>query len=302
MSLTAEQIANRKRGVGGSELLAALGKDPRCTRVELYKRKVGELPEPDLDDDERVHFGKVLEPVVRQEAARRIGARVIVPKQTLFHPDAPLVGHPDGWFPRLRAGLECKVADKFEAEEFGEPDTDQVPVRYLVQCTAYMALTNADEWHLAVLIGGNDFRMYRIPRDPQIESAVLAGAREFWSHVEQRRPPDPQTPEDVKLLWPQHVGRVVTATPEIEQLCGELALAKTALKEAELKEASLKAEIQKFMQDASELVDERFEKLATWRTNKSSTKYDTKKLVEDHPALMAQYEYQQPGARPFLLK
>ena len=43
--LTAIQKANRMLGVGCSEVLAALGKDPRCSRLELYSRKVGDLPE-----------------------------------------------------------------------------------------------------------------------------------------------------------------------------------------------------------------------------------------------------------------
>ncbi|HEY5566023.1 MAG TPA: YqaJ viral recombinase family protein [Gammaproteobacteria bacterium] len=302
MSLTESQKAARRQGVGASELLAALGKDSRCSRLELFLRKIGDLPEPDIGDVPRVKWGSRLEATVRDAFAETIGQKVIVPHQTLFHPDAPLVGHPDGWIPALTEGVEIKCADKYEAEEFGEPGSDQVPVRYLVQCAGYMALTNADTWHLAVLIGGNDFRVYRIPRDPQIEAAVLAGVREFWPHVEQRRPPEPATPEDVKLLWPKSVGRVVIATPEIEQLCGDLAGAKLALKEAELKEGSLKAELQKFMEDAAELVDSSGTKLATWRTNKPSTKYDVKRAVADMPDLMKQYEYQQPGARPLLLK
>lgn len=303
MSLTKRQIATRSRGIGGSEMLAALGKDSRCSRLELYMRKVGELPEPDFADDQRVHFGRVLEPVVRDEFARRKNLRVVGRRHTYVHPKLPIVASPDGQIPSLgTVGLECKVADRFEAEEFGEPESDQVPVRYVVQCSTYMLVRNAPSWYLAVLIGGNDYRIYEIHRDPALEAAIVAGAREFWSHVEQRRPPDPQTPDDVKLRWPKSLGETVVATPEIEEACAELARAKKTLKEAELHEASTKMLIQQFMAEASELVDSTGKKLATWRTNKSSTRYDTKKLVEEYPALMAEYEFQQPGARPFLLK
>lgn len=302
MTLTPQQVEERKRGVGGSEMLAALGKDPRCSRLELYMRKVGELPDLDFSDNERVHFGNVLEPVVRDEMARRLGHKIIVPHQTLHHPSAPIVAHPDGWIPATGEGVECKTADRFEADEFGEPGSDQVPVRYLVQCATYMAVTDAPKWHLGVLIGGNDFRMYEIPRDPAIEAAVIEGARAFWTHVEQRRPPAAATPDDVKLLWPKSLGRSVTATPEIEQLCGELAVVKLLLKETELREGSLKMEIQRFMEDASELVDARGKTLATWRTNKSSKVFNTTKFAEDNPALHADYLIERPGARPFLLK
>ena len=300
--LTAKQARARKRGVGCSETLAALGKDPRCSRLELYKRKVGELPELDLSDDERIRFGHLLEPVIRDEFARRIGHKVIVPRTTYFHPDAPLLGHPDGWIPSLNAGLEVKTADKFEADEFGDEASDQVPVRYLVQCAGYMALTNADRWHLCVLIGGNDLRTYEIPRDPELEAAILAGAREFWSHVEQCRPPDPATPEDVRLRWPKDLGTSAIATPEIAELCAELGLAKSDLKAAATREESLKADVCKFMQEAAQLVDADGTLLATWRTAKASEKFDLKRFEQENPDLYRQYLRDVPGSRRFLLK
>ena len=304
MSLTKEQLAERARGIGGSEMLAALGKDPRTTRLELYMRKVGELPEPDFSDNQRVHFGVKLEPVIRDEIAERIGHQIIVPHQTLHHPSAPIVAHPDGWIPALGEGVECKAADKHEAEDFGEPDSDQVPVRYLVQCMTYIAVTNAPRWRLGVLIGGNDFRMYTIPRDEQIIDAIQAGAREFWSHVERRIPPDPETPEDVKLRWPKDLGLIARATPEIETMCLELADAKVALKEAEQREGSLKMAIQKFMGEASELVDVQGKRLATWRTAKGFLKFsgDVEAFANTYPDLAAQYVREQPGSRRFLLK
>lgn len=302
MSLTKEQITARKRGVGGSELLAALGKDPRCSRLELYMRKTGQLPEPDYSDDQRVQFGIRLEPVIRDVFEERIGHKVIVPHQTLFHPTAPLVGHPDGWMPAIREGVEIKTADKHMALEFGEEDSDQVPIRYLVQCSAYMALTDAEKWHLAVLIGGNDFRTYEIPRDRELEAAILAGAAEFWHHVENGVPPDPMTPEDVKLRWPKHLQPSTVATPDIEGLVYEHAAAKRLLKECAGEEERLAAEIKLFMEDAGDLVTDDGRTLATWRSARPSKKLDAKRFAADHPDLYAAYCIEQPGSRRFLNK
>jgi predicted phage-related endonuclease len=302
VSLSAVQIENRKRGVGGSELLAALGKDSRCSRLELYKRKLGELPDPDLSDIERVHFGNLLEPVIRDEVARRLKTPIIVPEQTLFHPSVPLVGHADGWLPAFGHGLEIKTCDKFEADEFGEEETDQVPIRYLVQCTGYMALTDCDRWKLAVLIGGNELRMYEIPRDEQLESALLAGVTEFWKHVETRHPPDPGTPEEVRLRWPKSLGTEIRATPAIVKLCDRLAVVKTELKVAESLKETLVGDIGKFMTVNSELIGPDGSTLATWRTAKSSMKFDTERFAKDHPGIHAKYLREVPGSRRFLLK
>lgn len=302
MTLTAAQIENRKRGVGGSELLAALGKDPRCSRLELYKRKVGELPDPDLSDIERVHFGNLLEPVIREEVARRLKTQIIAPEQTLFHPSAPIVGHADGWLPALGHGLEIKTCDKYEASEFGEEETDQVPIRYLVQCSAYMALTNCDRWKIAVLIGGNELRMYEIERDEQIEAALIAGATEFWKHVESRRPPDPGTPDEVRMRWPKDLGTEIRATAAVVELCDRLAVAKAELKAASVQEEALKADIERFMGDNSHLIGPDGRTLATWKTPKPSKKFEVERFAEDHPGIHAKYLRDVPNARRFLLK
>ncbi len=303
MSLTAQQLEARKRGVGGSEMLAALGKDPRTSRLELYQHKVGELAEPNFSKNKRVYFGQRFEGVIREEFADRIKQRVIVPAQTLFHPTAPILGHPDGWMPALNEGVEIKMADKYEAEEFGEEDSDQVPVRYLVQCAVYMALTNANRWHLCVLIGGNDLRTYVIPRDPEIEGAVIVGATQFWRHVETLTPPDPETPEDVRIRWPKDTGSRIAATEEVQQLCVDLKAAKSALKSAEYRETELKAQIQRFMGEHADLhARGALKPLATWRTAKPSIKFDEARFAARHPKVHALYQREVPGSRRFLLK
>lgn len=302
MSLTAVQIEARKRGVGGSELLAALGKDSRCSRLELYKRKVGELPDPDFSDDERVRFGNLLEPVIRQEVGRRLKTQILIPEHTLFHPDAPLLGHPDGWFPAWNEGLEIKTCDKYEADEFGEEESDQVPIRHLVQCSGYMALTGAKKWRLAVLIGGNDLRLYEIPRDEQLEAAILAGVRVFWKHVQTLQPPDPGTPDEVRMRWPKDLGTEIRATPQIVELCGRLAVTRTERKAAEESEEALKSDVQCFMKEAAQLIGPDGRALATWKTAKSSMKFDVERFAKDHPGIHAKYLREVPGSRRFLLK
>jgi predicted phage-related endonuclease len=302
MTLSAQQKANRSRGVGASEVLAALGKDPRCSPLALYGRKLGELPDVDLDSDERVWFGQLLEPVIRREFARRMDVRVIQRHQTLYHPTVPLLGHVDGWIPAKRCGVEIKTADRFESEEFGDEGSDQVPTRYYIQCAAYMAITAAHEWHLAVLIGGNVFKTYVIPRSPDIESMILDGVRNFWSHVEQRIPPEPTTPEDIRIRWPKDLGTTIEATEEMSHSVERLRDIKAQLAELEaLRDAELVA-IQKFMQEHAQLVNSSGDVLATWRTAKPSQRLDAKALATDFSALYAQYLREVPGSRRFLLK
>jgi putative phage-type endonuclease len=302
MPLTARQKAHRQAGVGASEVLAALGKDPRCSPLALYGRKVGEVAAPQLEDDERVLFGQLLEPVIRKEVERRMGVKVIQRHQTLYHPEVPLLGHVDGWMPALRSGLEIKTADRFEADEFGEEGSDQVPPRYFIQCAAYIAITDAEEWHLAVLIGGNTLKRYRIPRDPSIEDMILQGVADFWRHVERMIPPDPTTPEDVRLRWPRDFGGTIVANPAIEHTALRLREMRADMSQLAAQCESDTVDIQKFMEANSELVSERGEVLATWRTARPSSRLDTKRFAADYPALYAECLREVPGSRRFLLK
>jgi predicted phage-related endonuclease len=302
--LTSEQIQARKRGVGCSEILAALGKDPRCSRLELYKRKLGELPDVDLSDDERVQAGAVLEPGIRELFSRKLGFPIVKRDDTLFHPEIPLVGHPDGFVLfEDEPGIEFKNRDRMVfKEEYGEDWTDQVPVRDLVQCMGYMMLTKRTRWLLGAFVGGNERHIFQVNFDAQLAEAIDVGVRNFWSHVEQRRPPDPETPEDVAIRWPKDIGATVIATHEVAELCAQLAQVKADIKAAEEHEAHLKSQIQMFMQDSAQLVDADGRLLATWKTAKASKKFDTKRFEAEHPALFTQYLREQPGSRRFLLK
>lgn len=304
MSLTAEQVHARKRGVGCSELLAALGKDPRCSRLELYKRKVGELPELDLSDNERVEAGDVLEPAIRELFSRKLKQPIVKLPDTLMHPDVPLVGHPDGYVLfEDEPGIEFKNRDRSVFfDEYGEDWTDQVPLRDLVQCSGYMILTHKRRWLLGAFVGGNERHIFEIRYDEQLAGAILAGVRDFWSHVEQRRPPDPETPEEVKLRWPKDLGTTVVASAEVAELCAQLAGEKAVLKQAEEQKELTETQVKKFMAEAAQLVDADGTLLATWKTAKDSLRFDEAHFAKENPDLYAKYQRRTPGSRRFLLK
>lgn len=305
MTLSAAQLEARSRGVGCSEVLAALGKDPRCTRLELYKRKLGEIAGPDFSKNERVRFGTLLEPVVRQEFARRTRFEVIEPEPdlTLFHATAPLLGHDDGFIPTEHAGVEIKCADKDEAQEFGAIETDQIPTRYYLQCAGYMALRDVPLWYLAVLVGGNDFRIYRVERDLELEAALLEGVRLFWQHVERRDPPPPETPADLVLRWPRHFQPTIRATDFIQTIVDEHAQAKLALDAWREREELLAAEIKRYMTDAGDLLAPDSDRiLATWRAQQSRFVFNESDFMADHFDLYREFCDEVPGNRPFLNK
>lgn len=282
-----------KGGLGGSEALAYCGKDPRCTMLELYEQKIAAPPKGDapLDDDPRREWGHRLEPVVRQWLEEKINLRIVKPLSMYRSKSVPMmIGHVDGITQEPKpAGVEIKTADKFMAAEFGDIDTDQVPVRYILQVTHYMVVTGLRRFHIAVLIGGNEPKKYVVDFDPELAGMLIANARLFWSHVETHTPPDPKTLADTARRWPRSLEKSVIATPSIiESLC-TLKAKRAAQKCAEEEGDALEVLIKASMADASALTDGNHQLLATWRSQ-SRSRFDVGRFTAEHPEFVDQYK------------
>lgn len=204
--------AERLTGIGGSDAAVALGLSPYRTPLELYYEKRGELPP--FEGNEATHWGTLLEPVVRDEYARRTGRQVTVPP-LLRHPEHPyVIAHADGLTNDGRA-YEGKTART--ADGWGEPGTDQVPQAYLIQCQHVMLVTATPVTDLAVLIGGSDFRTYEIPADRELQELILEREAKFWQRVQDGRAPDPDFSTEsardlLKRLYPGTDGSEIEAT------------------------------------------------------------------------------------------
>ena len=302
MTLTPQDHEDRRRGLGGSDALAYSGKDPRKTPLELYLEKTGQEtaetapvaaadePQPQHPGTPRQEWGSRLEPVVRDWLAEELG-RHILPAQRMYrsaeHPFmlAHLDGITDG---AVTEGVEIKTADKFMAQEFGEVDTDAVPVRYVLQVFHYMIVTGLRRFHLGALVGGNDARHYVIDFEPDLAAMLIERAHAFWKHVETRTPPDPVTLPDVALRWPTSHGRAVIANEAIAYAVGELKAFRKAEAESAAKADAVELTLKAFMGDAGALTDARHRLLATWRTQ-SRERFDQREFAKEHPDLLAQY-------------
>lgn len=196
--LTAEQKEARKSGVGGSDVAAILGLSKWKTPREVYLEKIGEL-EADNDEEygevedkvDSIHFGNVLEDVVADEFSRRNDLKVRRRNNILLHPKYEyMLANIDRDIVKVDAGLECKTAGAFMVTEWGPSGTDEFPDYYLTQCVHYMNVTGKNNWYLAVLIGGNQYRQYYVEQDNELAEMVLQGVKDFWKRVEDRDPPD----------------------------------------------------------------------------------------------------------------
>jgi len=296
--------SERMKGIGGSDAAAAVGLSEWKSPYELWLEKIGAAPPPDLSDNESVRFGALLEDVVAEEFARRRGVRVWRQRSTLYHRTHNFMfAHIDRRIVGAREGLECKTASVRMAKRWGEENTDEIPIEYWAQAAHYLAVTGYDGWHVAVLIGGNDFRMYYVPRDDEAIAALIERELAFWECVKTGVPPDPMTLEDVKVRWPSHIeAKRVNATPEIVDALARFKEINAQIKALEKEQEPLEIAVKSFMADAAELVDERGKVLCTWKQAKASRVFDKDRFAQENPELYERYLVERPGSRRFLVK
>jgi putative phage-type endonuclease len=295
----AQFLADRLSGLGGSDAAPALGLSPWKSPLQLYLEKIGE-GDP-VEENDAMRFGILLEPVVRDEYARRTGRNVIFGQRAYRSSEHPfMLANLDGMaIGEDRRVLEVKTAR--DDREWGEPGTDNVPQAYLLQVTHYMIVTGAQLADIAVLIGGSDFRIYTVPLKPELAELVIEGERQFWDAVERRDPPAPSTLAEINLRWRASNARTVDLPPNVAKAVERLAELRDQTQAIEEEAERCEAIVKMEMRDADTgLIDG--VPAVTWRQAKPGKVLDLKRLRAERADVVSEYEYEKPGTRRFLLK
>lgn len=312
--------AERMQGLGGSDLGPVLSLPGFRTAVDVWAEKTGRVPPS--ESNLQMRFGTFAEEFVAQEYTASTGQRVQRFNPMLRHPTAPLIGHVDRLV--VPAGqkvashkseirtdrlLECKTASAFAAmhqDQWGEAGTDQVPMTYLVQVATYRILTGCQYADLAVLFGNQDFRVYHLMRDEELEQMIVAKATEWWQrHVVADVPPEPVCDADVKLLYPRSApAKTVEADDTVLHQISILRDMKAKANEYEAAAEAAAVAIKASMGDAEALTWQG-ETLATWKSAKDSIRTDWKAVATEAMAdsfLIQKHTTTTSGSRRFIIK
>jgi len=191
----------RRDHVGGSEVAALFGEHAQVSPFELWCRKKGTVAEPDLSENERVFWGTILEPAIAQGVAAKTGWTVR--KVRRYHsllPELGLGGSLDYEIVANERGpgiLEIKTADWLIARGW---DEGEPPLNYELQVQSYIACTGRAWGCMAVLIGGNELRLFEYERRPKTIEIIKAKVAEFWQSIADDKPPSPDYGRDVATI------------------------------------------------------------------------------------------------------
>jgi putative phage-type endonuclease len=305
----------RRKSLGGSDIGAILGLSKFKTAVDVWMEKTGK--EVNQTVNIAMRFGNFAEEFVASEYSRSTQSKLEKYDHAIIHPEYEYMhGHIDRFvlgdevsliddLGRINAKriLECKTANPFTANEWGEAGSDEVPLSYLVQCVWYMMLTNINQTDVAVLFGNTDFRIYTISRDEELEQIILNRAKEFWqSYVLGDKPPPTQSEGDLNRLFKKSKpNKVLEASLASYELIQKLKGLNSQIKQFECEASEIKQKIMEQMQDA-ELLNFEGQTLASWKTPKPSYRLDTKSLAQNHQELVKQFQVPIQNSRRFVIK
>lgn len=174
----------RTTAVGGSEVAALLGLSPWESRFSLWHRKRGAVPP--IDDTPVMEWGRRLEPVVLEKWTEdhepvdvTVATTWLADGWRLANPDA-IATMSDG----SRVIVEIKTARSDESWDEGPP------VYYLCQVQWYMGVLDLDVAHVAVLIGGSDYREFVVERCQDDIHLMAKEARAFLDSIDADEQPE----------------------------------------------------------------------------------------------------------------
>lgn len=181
-----EWLKVRNMGIGGSDASVIMGLNSYKSPYQLWLEKIGEAAPEDLTGNPFVYWGQKNEANIADWFNEETGKKV-QRLGTLRNKDYPfMIANVDRTVIGENAGLEIKTAG---VSQYKKWKGDEIPDAYYCQCLHYMAVTGADYWYIAVLLGGNEARWKKIERNEEDIKVLIEKEKEFWNLVETKTPP-----------------------------------------------------------------------------------------------------------------
>ena len=270
---------------------------------EVILTKQGKLEVEDISHVEAVQMGHVMEPVIGRLAQQKLGVELTKIEESLTHAKHP-------WFKSHFdfAGKQGSKTFLVEAKNYNASVRNKFDVSGLAppadvaQLVHEAAVFGVDMVYLAILFGGQEFVLIPFTITDEQKEDLIKQMAVIWGHAQAGTTLPPEDLEQVKLIYPTSTESIKTASASVEQACMALAQIKANIKALEAQEEQYDTLVRGYMQDKDTLATIDGKVLATWKSAKSSVKFDAKLFQESMPDIYKQFMREMPGSRRFLLK
>ncbi|MDD7147096.1 MAG: YqaJ viral recombinase family protein [Lachnospiraceae bacterium] len=285
-----EWLKWRKKGLGGSDIAAILGISKWSSAIDIWLQKTNQKFDETIEN-EAMTWGKILEPVIREQFKQRTGKKVVEVHSILQNEEyrfmlADLDGltEDENGAPAI---LEIKCVSEYKRSEW---DNDQIPYYYMTQVMHYLAVTGLDTAYVVALVGCNSMIIREVKADQEMIAMLVACEKNFWDKVVNCVRPEADASDACKeLLDSLYRGgvseQIVLPEEAIEFV--DLYL------EASADEDSAKAKKQLASNRLKEIMGDYnsatcLGHTVSWKPV-STDRFDSKKFKEDEPELYAKY-------------
>lgn len=296
-----QEFRQNMKGIGGSDVAIIMGLSPFKTAYSLWLEKTGKVKKANLDN-EFIEWGNLLEPVIRDKFRRETGFSVTECHYVLQHDQFEfMLANIDGTVCDNNKGelgiLEIKTTSERHKKDWesGPPDY------YMLQIQHYLGVTDYSYAYVAVLIGGNHFKYFKIYRDDFIIDKIILAEMEFWKMVQEKITPEihPQDSESIAALFPEDNDETVLMPPEYEELVEQYWNIQATIKSLEYDLEAVKNKIKLFAGENKYVRGLRYKVVLPTITKKL---FDSKRFAAEHPDVYEQYKTKESSYRGFTVK
>ena len=282
-------LAARLKGIGGSDAAAVCGLSRYSSALDVWLQKTGRKPA--TPDNEAMAWGRLLEPVVRAEFARRTGLTVKECPYILQSRENPfMLANVDGIVVEkdgTKSVLEIKTTGSFTTAKDIE---DGLPVEWFCQVQHYMTVTGLPKAYVVVLIGGNKLQWQVVERDEETIQTIVALEHHFWNeYVLKDVPPpvDANSGDALALLYPTSTEASVVLPTEADELVAQYLEIKKAEDELKAAKAETENKLKALLKEAESGIAPNGYTVA-WKSY-SQSRLDSTKLKAAHADIVNQF-------------
>ena len=288
-----EWLEARSKTIGGSDISVIAGVNKYKTRVGLYNEKVLGITD-EFEGNNATYWGKKLEGIVVDEIIKANGLDENfiqyyddVASDIIYNEKYPLAHYsPDAIFDDNETPMiiEAKTTSVFNAKEWGDIDTEDIPAPYWYQVQWGMGILDIDKALVGVLIGGQTFKCYTIKRDKAVFKELYEAVEDFYNNFDMDL--EVANIEEAEEL-PEIKGSMLEADDKAIELTTRIRQQKHYIKSLNDEVKQWEEELKEIMGDNESLVygNTIVATLKTVTTNR----FDSKSFKKEHKDLYNQY-------------
>ena len=285
-------LAQRRKGIGSSDVGPLLGMSPFATPYSLWVEKTEELPEQ--EDTDALRWGRRLEAVIADEFAERHPMLDLWKPNVMYaHADRPYMqANPDRLI--LRGDDEPDALVEIKSSNWTEDWENGPPDHVLLQVQHQLAVMDLPRAWIALLMFGREYREWLIERDEATIALLLDLEADFWRRVTEMDPPpvdgDEATVDALKALYHDPDDEAVEGGDRAAALLRHRKDLKFRGKELETELNRCENELRVIFGNRTRMLVGG-EPAASWSIV-NSARVDMEKLEAEHPDLVASYRKQ----------